>query len=93
MELMQALYHWARLGYYTTALDHVGHHHSDSAYITLCCIESQAVLERFLAGQQLTLDQEVRNQLHMNGRLAHLLILMSSWLTVISAIVILMWQR
>ncbi len=48
MELMRALWHWLRLSYYTAALNHVGHSHPDAPYLTLCCIESQRVVDDFL---------------------------------------------
>lgn len=52
MTLARALYHWLRLGYYTAALNHVGHTHRDAAMLTMRAMESQRVVEDFLAARE-----------------------------------------
>jgi hypothetical protein len=46
--IFSALYHFVRLRYYMAALEHVGHFHRDSHYLTMCCVESQIVVDEFL---------------------------------------------
>jgi hypothetical protein len=48
MGMMRALYHWIRLWYYVTALNHVGPSHPDASFLTMCCIDSQRVVDDFL---------------------------------------------
>lgn len=49
--MFKALWHFARLWYYTTALEHVGHTHPDALYLTWCCLESQRIVDDFLNQQ------------------------------------------
>lgn len=46
--LARAHWHWLRLGYYTAALNHVGHLHADAPELTRRAIESQRVVNEFL---------------------------------------------
>lgn len=50
--ITRALYHTARLRYYTVALESVGHLDPDSPYLTMCCIESQRIVEDFLTARE-----------------------------------------
>lgn len=52
LELPRAVFHWLRLGYYSTALRHVGHNHPDATLLTMRCLESQQVVEQFLEGRK-----------------------------------------
>ena len=50
--LARAVYHWLRLWYYSKALEYVGHEHPDASLISLCCIQSQQVVDEFLNARE-----------------------------------------
>lgn len=49
-QLLRATWHWLRAGYYRAALNHVGHTHPDAPLLTARAIDSQRVVNAFLAG-------------------------------------------
>jgi len=50
--IAHAFCHWVRVGFYTVALEHVGHAHPAAAELTLAAIESQRVVDEFLAARE-----------------------------------------